>query len=107
MRSLRLVVVHMFAFGYQFHFYRTALCPSCLLSSTLTMLARRILTQSFRFRSMAAKLDISGIFPPVPTPFNDEMKIDVNRLQENFEKWNTKGFRGIAEDYLFQKTCAN
>lgn len=40
------------------------------------------------------KMDISGIFPPIPTPFNEKEDIDYEKLKENVEKWNEIPFKG-------------
>lgn len=39
--------------------------------------------------------NLSGIFPPIPTPFvNGELALD--KLEQNFSKWNQTGLRGYA-----------
>ena len=42
-------------------------------------------------------MDISGIFPPIPTPFNKEEEIDYVKLKENVQKWNEIPFKGMQE----------
>jgi len=39
-------------------------------------------------------LDLSGIFPPIVTPFEDNEEISHGKLTENFSKWNDIPFRG-------------
>ena len=41
-------------------------------------------------------MDISGIFPPIPTPFNKEEEVDYVKLKENVEKWNEISFKGYV-----------
>ncbi|CAB3982926.1 4-hydroxy-2-oxoglutarate aldolase, mitochondrial [Paramuricea clavata] len=41
-------------------------------------------------------MDISGIFPPIPTPFNKEEEIDYVKLKENVQKWNEIPFKGYV-----------
>ena len=41
------------------------------------------------------KIDLSGIFPPIVTPFQDDEKISYSKLKENFSKWNDVPFRGM------------
>lgn len=38
--------------------------------------------------------DISGIYPPIPTPFTKNGDICYEMLKENFIKWNQHGFTG-------------
>ena len=45
-----------------------------------------------------SQLDISGIFPPIPTPFRCDEEIDYVALESNLKKWNSTGVRG----YLVQ-----
>ena len=39
-------------------------------------------------------IDLSGIFPPIVTPFEDNEEISYGKLTENFGKWNDIPFRG-------------
>ena len=41
-----------------------------------------------------AQLDISGIFPPITTPFNDKEDIDYEKLRSNLSRWNKMPFAG-------------
>ena len=57
-----------------------------------------------RFQKMAgfaskgsSSLDLSGIFPPIVTPFEDNEEISYEKLTENFSKWNDIPFRGRKE----------
>ena len=47
-------------------------------------------------RQMSSKkrLDISGIYPPIATPFNQDETIANDKLQQNMEKWNKFNFKG-------------
>jgi 4-hydroxy-2-oxoglutarate aldolase len=45
-----------------------------------------------------SQLDISGIFPPIPTPFRDDEEINYESLESNLTKWNATKVRG----YLVQ-----
>lgn len=42
------------------------------------------------------KLDLSGIYPPIPTPFKENGDIDEEHLKSNLERWCKIGFRGIV-----------
>ena len=42
----------------------------------------------------SSSLDLSGIFPPIVTPFEENEEISYERLTENFAKWNNVPFRG-------------
>ena len=39
-------------------------------------------------------LRLSGIFPPIPTPFGDSGEILFDRLEENLDRWNTEPISG-------------
>ncbi|CAL8078080.1 unnamed protein product [Orchesella dallaii] len=41
-------------------------------------------------------IDISGVYPPIPTAFSSNGKIDYVKLQENFNTWNTFDFAGYV-----------
>ena len=38
--------------------------------------------------------DFSGIYPPIPTPFNADESIAYDKLEFNISKWNAIPFRG-------------
>ncbi|XP_028023535.1 4-hydroxy-2-oxoglutarate aldolase, mitochondrial isoform X3 [Balaenoptera acutorostrata] len=42
------------------------------------------------------KVDISGIYPPVTTPFTATAEVDYGKLEENLHKLGTFPFRGVA-----------
>lgn len=42
----------------------------------------------------SSSLDLSGIFPPIVTPFEDNEEVSYGKLTENFNKWNNIPFRG-------------
>jgi len=46
--------------------------------------------------SAAKQLDISGIYPPIPTPFNEDESIAFDKLKLNMDKWNKIPFRGYV-----------
>ncbi|XP_068709536.1 4-hydroxy-2-oxoglutarate aldolase, mitochondrial-like isoform X1 [Montipora foliosa] len=57
---------------------------------------RQFHTTSAALVSEKKKIDLSGIFPPIVTPFQDDEKISYNKLKENFSKWNDVPFRGYV-----------
>lgn len=50
----------------------------------------------------SSSLDVSGIFPPIVTPFEANEEVSYGKLTENFSKWNDIPFRGKI--YLFQES---
>ncbi|XP_065670277.1 4-hydroxy-2-oxoglutarate aldolase, mitochondrial isoform X1 [Hydra vulgaris] len=46
--------------------------------------------------SLEHVLDLSGVFPPIPTPFTDKEDIDWTSLKENLKKWEQIDFRGYV-----------
>jgi 4-hydroxy-2-oxoglutarate aldolase len=43
-----------------------------------------------------ARLDLSGVFPPLPTPFETDGQIAPKRLDENLSRWNDLPLRGYV-----------
>src|SRR3990172_4054923 len=41
-------------------------------------------------------LRLSGIFPPIPTPFGESGEILFYRLEENLDRWNTEPISGYV-----------
>jgi len=46
--------------------------------------------------SSTKNVDLSGVFPPITTPFDNNEEVAWDKLEENMEKWNKKGFRGYV-----------
>ncbi len=42
------------------------------------------------------KLDLSGIFPPIPTPFEADGRLAFGRLEGNLQRWNRLPLRGYV-----------
>lgn len=42
----------------------------------------------------SGRLDVSGIYPPIATPFNKDESIAFDKLTENMQKWNKIPFGG-------------
>lgn len=45
-------------------------------------------------RQMSTALDLSGIYPPIPTPFENNENIDWESLKSNLRKWDNFPFKG-------------
>lgn len=43
-----------------------------------------------------SSLDLSGIFPPIVTPFADNEEVNYDKLKDNFSKWNEMTFSGYV-----------
>ncbi len=41
-------------------------------------------------------MDVSGVFPPIATPFDERGDVDRTALQSNLARWLTSGVRGIV-----------
>ncbi|XP_063431540.1 4-hydroxy-2-oxoglutarate aldolase, mitochondrial-like [Mytilus trossulus] len=50
---------------------------------------------NFSFRC-ASTLDISGVYPPIATPFNADESIAYDKLERNLQQWNTIPFKGYV-----------
>lgn len=54
--------------------------------------------QSKSSRNRSTGLDISGIYPPIATPFNRKEDIHFEKLKDNVDKWNKIPFKGNIRD---------
>ena len=43
---------------------------------------------------LAQKLNVSGMFTPISTPFNVDESIAFDKLEQNLSKWNQTDLRG-------------
>ena len=43
-----------------------------------------------------SRISLSGIFPPIPTPFKANEEIDYDRLQSNLDRWNKEPLSGYV-----------
>lgn len=41
------------------------------------------------------KIDLSGVYPPIVTPFNDDESIAWDKLRANISKWNQHPLTGF------------
>ena len=48
-----------------------------------------------RSLSSTPQLDISGLYPPIATPFNEDESVAYDKLTENLHKWNEIPFKGL------------
>lgn len=47
-------------------------------------------------RTAAARLDLSGIYPPIATPFTAKEEVDYKKLEENLQKYAKIPFKGLV-----------
>jgi len=40
------------------------------------------------------RLDLSGVYPPITTPFDNKENVDYNKLEFNMQRWNDILFKG-------------
>lgn len=64
--------------------------------SSLTCRAglHRAWTRTQSHGAAAARLDLSGIYPPIATPFTATEEVDYQRLEENLQKYAKIPFKG-------------
>lgn len=43
-----------------------------------------------------ARLDVSGVYPPIATPFDNDENVDYNKLGFNLQRWNDIPFKGYV-----------
>ncbi|KAM9770416.1 4-hydroxy-2-oxoglutarate aldolase, mitochondrial [Menidia menidia] len=49
-----------------------------------------------RSHATAARLDFSGIYPPIATPFTAQEAVDYEKLEENLQKYAAVPFKGLV-----------
>ena len=42
------------------------------------------------------RVDLSGVFPPIATPFDEDGEVDAAAIQQNITRWMRSGLRGIV-----------
>ncbi|XP_060064537.1 4-hydroxy-2-oxoglutarate aldolase, mitochondrial-like [Ylistrum balloti] len=73
----------------------TCRIPKCGNVTSLCCNRGRVFGRSLS-ASTGRVLDVSGIYPPIATPFNEDEKIAYDRLKENLQRWNKIPFRGYV-----------
>jgi len=56
--------------------------------------AREVKCLNRYYSRSAASVDLSGIFPPIPTPFNKDESIAYDKLASNIQRWEKVPFQG-------------
>jgi hypothetical protein len=51
-------------------------------------------------KSTSGGLDLSGIYPPIVTPFEKNEQVSDKGLEENMRTWNSIPFRGRKALFL-------
>jgi len=46
------------------------------------------------YSATTVPVDLSGVFPPIPTPFNKDESIAYDKLASNFHHWEAVPFQG-------------
>lgn len=54
-----------------------------------------------RYVATAKSLDISGVYPPISTPFDSHENIAYDKLESNLRVWNEAPFRGTGVFYCW------
>lgn len=67
-----------------------------MLRSAVTAAAKILQRRGVQTSSVLTNMDISGIYPPITTPFDKDENIDWASLKQNMDKWNDIPFRGYV-----------
>jgi hypothetical protein len=46
------------------------------------------------YNTTTVPVDLSGVFPPIPTPFNKDESIAYDKLASNIQHWEAVPFQG-------------
>ena len=41
-------------------------------------------------------MDIRGVYPPIPTPFTEDDRVDVKGMSQNVDRWMSRGIQGVV-----------
>ena len=55
----------------------------------------------------AVPVDLSGVFPPIATPFDNNDCIDYDKLAFNLQRWNEIPFKGSISVFLSAGSAQN
>lgn len=70
---------------------------SKMLSRSFTLFRKLAsLVPNARYIATAKSLDISGVYPPISTPFDSHENIAYDKLEANLRVWNEAPFRGYV-----------
>ena len=56
-------------------------------------------------KANASSVDLTGIFPPIPTSFCPDESISYSDIEKNFDVWNSKSFAGSAGSLDSKSVC--
>lgn len=74
-------------------------CLSRLFRQSTVLLHRKYFVPRgplhFSTSTLKMQLDLSGIYPPIATPFNKDETIAYDKLESNMNIWNKIPFRGL------------
>jgi len=73
-----------------------AVATTATSSCRFTAVAARTMTSSSSGGGGGgSRLDLSGVYPPIATPFDDHENVDYDKLDFNLQRWNDVPFRGL------------
>ena len=55
----------------------------------------RLVQTSANTMATASRIDLSGVYPPIVTPFNQDESIAWDKLKSNISKWNQHPITGF------------
>jgi len=78
------------------HCRHSLLAASRRVLSTITMYSstRPTTSSSGNAGGRGGQLDLSGVYPPIATPFDNNENIDYDKLRFNLQCWNDIPFKG-------------
>lgn len=90
-----------------FFFYRRIPTSGMFAIRSFNLLCRRSAVSTWRNKSQSAgkRLDISGIYPPIATPFTRSEDVDYQRLDDNLKKYGSLPFRGELTMFALCSHC--
>ena len=81
------------------------LCKRILRNGQFFQQSTQCFAATEQKRYSSTTLDLSGIYPPIATPFKDNEDINWEALNSNLKKWDELPFRGLFINYFTVSIC--
>jgi len=65
-----------------------------LARSHIVKKIKKMMSGTTSSSGVGGRLDISGVYPPIATPFDNDENVDYDKLLFNLQRWNDIPFKG-------------
>ncbi|XP_022094444.1 4-hydroxy-2-oxoglutarate aldolase, mitochondrial-like [Acanthaster planci] len=60
-------------------------------------------SQIARAMATKSKVDLTGVFPPIPTPFDEKENVNYDEMSKNLQRWNSMPLRATTDTIEMSK----